>query len=104
MKERPNSFQDILTSELAGAVIRGLMRRTGSPLFDEDLEQEALLRILQATRRVGQIQYPKAFAVKIVQNTVQDYWRKRRRFENLESIPEKILSYRPAFEVQIDHA
>jgi RNA polymerase sigma factor (sigma-70 family) len=88
------------------ALIRTLIwfetQRTGSPVFDEDLEQETAMRILKAIRRVSDIQYPQAFVAKIVRDTVSDYWRKRRSTERFEELPEQFHSYRHAFEEGID--
>lgn len=94
--------EELLDRNLIRSVIRLATMRTGIPVLDNDLEQEALLRVLLASRRTSNIEYPKAFVAKIVRDTVQDYWRKHRRFENLDSIPEQVLSYRPTIEVHID--
>jgi len=92
-----------LSLSFVRSVIRFATLRTGSVVFDEDLEQETFLRILQAIRRMRHVQYPKALVVKIVRDTVADHWRRRRWLENTHSIPERFVAYRPSFEESIDH-
>jgi len=72
------SPEAMLNRPFVRSVIRFATRRTGSAIHDEDLEQEALLRILQAIHRRSRIEYPKALVVKIVRDTVADHWRQRR--------------------------
>jgi len=78
-------------------------RRTGNPLYDEDLVQEAALRALDAFRRAGQVQHPRAFLRKIVCDTVRDHWRHRPRpTEDIEAVDERLLSICPHFEAELD--
>jgi RNA polymerase sigma factor (sigma-70 family) len=78
-------------------------RRTGNPLYDEDLAQEAALRALDAFRRAGQVQHPRAFLRKIVSDTVRDHWRHRPRpTEDIDTVDERLLSIHPHFEAELD--
>jgi len=78
-------------------------RRTGNPLYDEDLVQEAALRALDAFRRAGQVQHPRAFLRKIVCDTVRDHWRHRPRpTEDIDAVDERFLSICPHFEAELD--
>jgi RNA polymerase sigma-70 factor, ECF subfamily len=72
--------------------IRIVTARTGAPLQDEDLEQEAALRVLQAFRGRADVRHPRAFCMKVVRDTVNDHWRRRRPLEDLESVDEGRLS------------
>jgi len=101
-EEDPDRAETLLSIPFVRSAIRFATLRTGSVVYDEDLEQEALLRILQAIRRTSQIEYPKGLVVKIVHDTVADHWRRRRWFEDIHSIPERFVSYRPAFEENLD--
>ena len=92
------ALEVLLDRRFVRSVILFAAFRSGSALHDEDLEQEALLRVLQAARRTGRIEYPKGFVVKIVNDTISDHWRRRRVFEDIQSIPQHLLSYCPAFE------
>jgi len=78
--------------------------RTGFPVPDEDLEQEAMLRVLRAIRRVPLVKCPRAFVAKIVNDTVADFWRQKRRIESLDSIPDQLLSYQTPYEKCLDRA
>src|SRR5580698_10095092 len=88
------------------AEIRRLIRiataRTGAPIYDEDLAQEASLRALQAFQRVGQVTHPRAFLMKIVCDTVHDHWRRRRPAEDIASIDERFIGVHPHFEDDLD--
>jgi RNA polymerase sigma factor (sigma-70 family) len=83
-------------------LVRIVTTRTGNPIFDEDLAQEAAVRALEAIRRTGHVQHPRAFLMKIVSDTVRDYWRSRRRSEDLESIDPRLLSLQPGIEDELD--
>jgi RNA polymerase sigma-70 factor (ECF subfamily) len=83
-------------------LIRLATRRTGSVLFDDDLTQEACMRALDAFRRAGHVQYPRAFLMKIVCDTVRDHWRRRRPTEPLDLLDERFLCFTPNFENEID--
>jgi RNA polymerase sigma factor (sigma-70 family) len=76
--------------------------QTGSPVTDEDLEQEATLQIWRALQKSPEIEYPTAFFSKIVHDTVRSHWRKLRKFESIGSVSEKAVSYRESFEDHVD--
>jgi RNA polymerase sigma factor (sigma-70 family) len=86
------------------AIIRYVTMCTGFPVLDEDLEQDAVLRVLRALRRVAHINHPKAFVEKIVGDTVKDFWRRKRRLENANLIRSEILSNQQSFEDRLDRA
>jgi RNA polymerase sigma-70 factor (ECF subfamily) len=77
-------------------------KRTGTPVHDEDLEQDIALQALEAFRRLDEITHPRALLMKIVQDTVRDYWRRRRSSEDLSNIDERFISHMPAFESTMD--
>jgi RNA polymerase sigma-70 factor (ECF subfamily) len=78
-------------------------RRTGNPIYDEDLAQEAALRALDAFRRAGEVKHPHAFLRKIVCDTVRDHWRHRQRpTEDIDAVDERLLSVQPQFEADLD--
>src|SRR5439155_5384652 len=77
-------------------------KRTGTPVHDEDLEQEIALRAWEAIQRIKYITHPRGLLAKIVRDTVRDRWRRRRSYEDLESIDERFISQRPEFECDID--
>ena len=83
-------------------LIRFATKRTGTALFDEDLTQEACMRALGAFRRVGKIDYPRGFLMKIVLDTVRDHWRRRRPTENLDGLDERLIGFTPALDLLID--
>jgi len=79
-------------------MLRGVAGRN-----DEDLEQEATLRAMQAFRgTAGAVRYPKAFLRKIVHDTVIDHWRRRRTYEDLDTVDEARLSQPCTAEVDLD--
>ena len=61
-------------------LVRIATQRTGRPLHDEDLEQDATLKAVEAFRKQFDVRYPRAFLRKIVGDTVRDHWRRRRRW------------------------
>lgn len=77
-------------------------RRTGVPLHDEDLEQEAALNALEAFSRLDHIPHPRALLMKIVFDTVRDHWRRRRPLEDLDSIDARFIAQLPTFESDLD--
>lgn len=83
-------------------LVRLATRRTGSALFDEDVVQEAALRALLAFRKADRIEKPRAFLMKVVQDTVRDHWRRRQTSEDIESVDEKFISQSSDFESRID--
>jgi RNA polymerase sigma-70 factor (ECF subfamily) len=101
----PNGDEQLLETLLNRSYVRTLIRiitaRTGLPIFDEDLEQEALLRLLQAVRRIGHIQYPKAFAQKVVSDTVRDFWRQQRKYSR-DAEELEVATYHREMESELD--
>ena len=85
------------------ALIHLATKRTGTPVHDEDLEQEVALHALEAFRRLNNVTYPRALLMKIVEDAVRDHWRRRRTPEDLASIDERFVSQVPAFESNLDH-
>ena len=77
-------------------------RRTGRPLHDEDLEQDATLKAVEAFRKQFEVRYPRAFLRKIVGDTVRDHWRRRRQTEELTELNENVLAESPRFEERLD--
>jgi RNA polymerase sigma-70 factor (ECF subfamily) len=83
-------------------LVRLITKRTGRPLHDEDLEQDATLRAVEAFRRQFEVRYPRAFLHKIVCDAVRDHWRKRRQAEDLDSVNENRIVEPPRFEERLD--
>ena len=83
-------------------LIRFATKRTGTALFDEDLTQDACVRALEAFKRTDKIDYPRAFLMKVVSDTVRDYWRKKRPTENIDMLDERVLCFTPQFDLLID--
>jgi RNA polymerase sigma factor (sigma-70 family) len=83
-------------------LVRIATQQTGRPLHDEDLEQDATLRAVEAFRKQFEIRYPRAFLRKIVCDAVRDHWRRRRPAEDLDAISEKHLAECPRFEERLD--
>ena len=77
-------------------------KHTGTPLHDEDLEQEVAVRALEAVRRLERITHPRALLRKIVRDAVRDHWRRRRASEDLEGIDPRFISLQPEFELALD--
>lgn len=92
----------LLDRRFIRSVIRCTTLGTGGAIFDEDLEQEALLRICQAILKTRHVQYPKAFVAKIVRDTLSDHWRRYRIFEDLDSLPAHFLSEEPRLDERVD--
>jgi RNA polymerase sigma factor (sigma-70 family) len=84
------------------AIVRSETKRTGVPLHDEDLEQDATLKAVEAFRRECQVRYPRAFLRKIVGDAVRDHWRRRRVGEDLDTVDEARVSVLPRFEEEMD--
>src|SRR5262245_5306369 len=82
-------------------MVRAATRRTGAPVHDEDLEQDAMLRALQACRRQSEIRHPRAFLMKVVRDVVRDHWRRRRSF-HVAAIDESHFAQLPCFEDELD--
>jgi RNA polymerase sigma factor (sigma-70 family) len=77
-------------------------KRTGSPVHDEDLEQDIAVHVLEALQRLKCVTHPRALLIKIVRDAVRDRWRRRRSSEDLESIDQRFISHRPELECNID--
>jgi len=92
----------IFTPSEIRTLIHVATRRTGTPVRDEDLEQEVALHALEAFRRLNEVTHPRALLVKIVRYTVRDHWRRRRSSEELEHVDEKFIAHIPAFESSLD--
>lgn len=84
------------------AIVRSETKRTGVPLHDEDLEQDATLKAVEAFRRECEVRYPRAFLRKIVGDAVRDHWRRRRVGEDLDTVDEARVSVSPRFEEEMD--
>ena len=86
------------------AMVYMVTRRTGSPVHDEDLEQQVALHAIEAARRIDHITHPRALLMKIVYDTVREHWRRRQTWtcETIESIDERFVSQVPTFELNID--
>src|ERR1044072_8146757 len=77
-------------------------RYTGTPLHDEDLEQDIAVRALEASQRLERITHPRALLRKIVRDAVRDHWRRRRTSEDLDGIDQRFVSLQPEFEFALD--
>src|SRR5215468_327059 len=77
-------------------------KRTGSPVHDEDLEQDIAVRALEALQRLECVTHPRALLMKIVRDAVRDRWRRRRPSEELESVDPRFIAHQPEFESDID--
>jgi len=84
------------------SLIHMATRRTGTPIHDEDLEQDVALHALEAFRRLDEVTHPRALLMKIVCDAVRDHWRRRRSSEDIDGIDERFVSHMPAFETEID--
>ena len=73
-------------------------RRTGAPLHDDDLVQDAALRACAALHRQFEIRHPQAFLRKIVADAVRDHWRRRRVVSDLDSISAQQSAVAPRIE------
>jgi RNA polymerase sigma factor (sigma-70 family) len=85
------------------ALIRAATRHTGTPVHDEDLEQEIALRALEAVQRLERVTHPRALLMKIVRDKVRDRWRRRRPSENLDGIDQRFVAQVPEFESDLDY-
>jgi RNA polymerase sigma factor (sigma-70 family) len=83
-------------------LVRIATQRTGRPVHDEDLHQEATLNVVEAFQKQIEIKYPRALQRKIVWDTVCDYWRRRRTSEDLEAVDERCFAESPRFEERLD--
>ncbi len=96
------SSEAILTPELANALLRMIGCETGSPIYDEDLSQDVLLRGVVAFRRVGLVSNPLALFRKIVREALYDSWRRRRSARGLDSYCCTDLTDRSSLDEMID--
>jgi RNA polymerase sigma factor (sigma-70 family) len=83
-------------------MVRVVTQRTGAPVHDEDLLQEVSLRAIAAFRNRCDIRHPRAFLMKVVENTVSDYWRRRRLARDAQSVSFEQTPALPAFEDELD--
>jgi RNA polymerase sigma factor (sigma-70 family) len=86
------------------ALIHVATRRTGTPIHDEDLEQDVALHALEAFQRLHRVTHPRGLLMKIVRDSVRDYWRRKRAPEDLSGIDERFIAHVPAFESNLDHS
>ena len=84
------------------AMVHIATKRTGTPVHDEDLVQDVALHALEAFRRLEEVRHPRALLMKIVYDTVRDYWRRRRPLGELDSIDERRITEYPTFESDLD--
>jgi RNA polymerase sigma-70 factor, ECF subfamily len=83
-------------------LIRIVTQRTGTPVHDEDLTQDATLKVMEACRKQSEIRHPRAFLMKIVRDAVHDYWRRRRVVFDISTIDESRFVELPHFEDDLD--
>jgi len=84
------------------ALIHAATKQTGTPIHDEDLQQEVALRAVEAFRRLNEVKHPRALLMKIVHDTVRDYWRRKRSSEDLANVDERMITQAPPFEWNLD--
>jgi RNA polymerase sigma factor (sigma-70 family) len=85
------------------SIVRSETKRTGVPVRDEDLEQDASLKAVEAFRRECEVRYPRAFLRKVVGDAVRDHWRRRREAaERLDAVDEARVAVSPRFEEKLD--
>ena len=80
------------------ALVHIATKCTGTPIHDEDLEQDIALHALEALQRLPKVTHPRALLMKIVRDAVRDYWRRRRSSEDLEGLEERFIAQMPQFE------
>jgi RNA polymerase sigma factor (sigma-70 family) len=83
-------------------LVRIATQRTGKPLHDEDLEQDATLKAVEAFRKQFEVRHPHAFLRKVVCDAVRDHWRRRRPAEDLNAIDEARFVESPRLEENLD--
>ena len=93
----------IFTPAEIRTLIHVATKRTGTPIHDEDLEQDVALHALEAFRRLDEVTHPRGLLKKIVFDAVRDRWRRQRSSEPLEGIDERFIVQAPAFESRLDH-
>jgi RNA polymerase sigma factor (sigma-70 family) len=92
----------IFTPSEIRTLIHVATKRTGTPVHDEDLEQDVALHALEAFQRLNEVTHPRALLMKIVRDAVRDHWRRRRSSEELDAVDEKFISHVPAVESSLD--
>jgi RNA polymerase sigma factor (sigma-70 family) len=83
-------------------LVHVVTKHTGTPVHDEDLEQDIAVRALEALQRLGHVTHPRALLRKIVRDAVRDHWRRRRLSEDLDTVDQRFLSHQPEFESDLD--
>jgi RNA polymerase sigma factor (sigma-70 family) len=83
-------------------MIHVVTKYTGTPVHDEDLQQEVAVRALEAFHRLTEVTHPRALLMKIVHDTVRDYWRRKKSSEDLGDIDELRFSHVPTLESNLD--
>jgi len=83
-------------------MVRIATQRTGTAVHDEDLEQEAMLKAVEAARKQVHVRHPRAFLMKIVRDAVRDHWRRRRLAEDLLECDALRFAEMPRLEDEID--
>jgi RNA polymerase sigma factor (sigma-70 family) len=91
-----------LNPEEIRTLVHVVTKHTGSPVHDEDLEQDIAVHALEALQRLGHITHPRALLRKIVRDAVRDRWRRRRLSEDLDTVDQRFLSHQPEFESDLD--
>ncbi len=86
------------------AFIHIVTRKTGTPVHDEDLEQDVALRAVEAFKRIDAVTHPRALLMKIVHDTVQDHWRRRRSSDPRADIDERFAAQMPELESEVDRS
>ena len=92
----------IFTPSEIRTLIHVTTKKTGTPVHDEDLEQDVALHALEAFQRLTDVTHPRGLLAKIVRDTVRDYWRRRRSAGDLATVEERFISDAPAFEKKLD--
>src|SRR5262245_13948904 len=83
-------------------MVRIAIQRTGPPLRDEDLEQDAILKAVEASQKRRDVRHPRAFLMKVVRDAVRDHWRRRRVSEDLSACDEVRIAHLPQYEDELD--
>src|SRR5436190_19959757 len=83
-------------------MVRMATQRTGAAVRDEDLEQDAMLKVIEAFRKQRHVRHPRAFLMKIVRDAVRDHWRRRRPSEDLSACDEMRFAQLPQLEDELD--
>jgi len=93
----------IFTPSEIRTLIHVTTKKTGTPVHDEDLEQDVALHALEAFQRLTDVTHPRGLLAKIVRDTVRDYWRRRRSAEDVGDFAERLIADAPPFESTLDH-